>query len=182
MNWAGVAGRLRLPLGFVSGALYLLTVRPAPARLAFGAFVALLGLLLRAWAAGHIAKNQKLATAGPYAYTRNPLYLGSFLIALGFGIAWSWWALPLVAAAFLAVYFPVMQREAATLRTIFPEEYPLYAASVPVFFPRLTPWRRATSEPEPFRFELYLRHGEWKAAMGYTLAVLWLVFRAHWGS
>jgi hypothetical protein len=119
--------------------------------------------------------------AGPYAYTRNPLYLGSFFIALGFAIAWSWWALPLVAVAFLAVYLPVMQREAATLSTIFPEEYPLYAASVPVFFPRLTPWRRATSEPEPFRFELYLRHGEWKAALGYTFAVLWLVFRAQWG-
>lgn len=176
-----MAGRLRLPLGFALGAVYLLAARPTPRRLAVGVSLALLGILLRAWAAGHISKNRKLATSGPYAYTRNPLYLGSFVIALGFALAWSWGALLLVAALFLVVYLPVMQHEAVTLASLFPDEYRDYAANVPVFLPRLTPWRSAAARPEPFKFELYMRHGEWKAAVGYAVAVLWLVYRVQGG-
>ena len=102
--------RLRVPLGFVAGALYLWAATRSPwltwGSLALGAAVAIVGLLIRAWAAGHIVKNDRLATTGPSAHTRNPLYLGSFLIAAGFAIAAHWSLLLLVIAFFAAVYAP----------------------------------------------------------------------------
>src|SRR5499427_1021080 len=79
--------RWRVPLGFACAALFRFFVQPTTGTLLIGAAVALPGLLLRAWASGHLRKNEALATTGPYAYTRNPLYLGSFLIGIGFTIA-----------------------------------------------------------------------------------------------
>src|SRR3954463_3409294 len=106
--------RGRVPLGFLCGALFVLFARPRPLTLGLGGLVALLGLALRAWAAGHIRKNAALAISGPYAHTRNPLYLGSFLLGLGFPIASSRWPLGLLfAALFLGIYLPVMRVEAA---------------------------------------------------------------------
>ncbi|HSC26381.1 MAG TPA: isoprenylcysteine carboxylmethyltransferase family protein, partial [Vicinamibacterales bacterium] len=153
--------RLRVPLGFLLAALYLAFARPTPGALLVGMPVALAGLVVRGWAAGHIVKNERLATSGPYAHTRNPLYLGSFLIAAGFAIAAHWSLLLVVIAFFVLVYGPTMEREQANIRGRFPEAYAAWESNVPGFVPRLTPWSQPTTGgAEPFSFALYLRHGE----------------------
>jgi protein-S-isoprenylcysteine O-methyltransferase Ste14 len=177
VSYSLVAKRLRLPLGFALAAGYLLFARPTPTLLVAGATVAFLGLLVRAWASGHIMKNDRLATTGPYAHTRNPLYFGSFLIACGFALAAHWALIALVALFFALIYVPTMQRERANIAQRFPGAYEEYCANVPVFFPRLTPWRPAGADPSEFSRALYMKHGEWKAALGYAGALAVLVLR-----
>lgn len=177
-TYAQVAKRLRLPLGFVLAALYLVFARPTPLTFVVGGVIAFVGLVVRAWASGHIIKNNRLATTGPYAHTRNPLYFGSFLIAAGFAIAAHWALLLVVIAFWVLVYGPTMEREREKVSGIFPEEYAEYAANVPAFVPRPSPWRRAVrQESEDFSVALYLRHKEWKAALGYAAAMTWLWLR-----
>ncbi|HEX7997810.1 MAG TPA: isoprenylcysteine carboxylmethyltransferase family protein [Pyrinomonadaceae bacterium] len=163
--------RWRVPLGFVCGALFLVFARPRPLTLAAGGAVALVGLLLRAWSAGHIRKNTRLATSGPYAYTRNPLYLGSFLLGVGFTIASAQPLLGLLfAALFLGIYLPVMRVEAATLAELFGEDYERYARAVPLFIPRLWPYRDEQTRDARFDASLYLRYREYRAALGLLIA------------
>src|SRR5437016_7756716 len=139
--------RWRVPLGFACAALFFLLARPQPLTLIGGALIALLGLVLRAWAVGYLRKNEALATDGPYAYTRNPLYVGSFLIGLGFTIAAGRLILGAVfAALFLGIYVPVMRVEATTLAELFGEDYRRYAKSVPLFLPRRSEERRVGKE------------------------------------
>ena len=170
------AQRWRVPLGFACAALFLLLAKPVPLTLAAGGAVALAGLALRAWASGHIRKNARLAVSGPYAYTRNPLYLGSFILGLGFTIAassgpWRFLLLgSLFASLFLGIYLPVMRVEAKTLAELFGEEYNRYAASVPLLFPRLTPYRAGAGATVKFDPKLYLRYREYRAALGLLLA------------
>jgi len=160
-----------VPLGFICGALFVVFARPRAATLLAGGIVALLGLCLRAWAAGHIRKNSQLATSGPYAYTRNPLYLGSFLLGLGFTIAAGQPLLGLLfGALFLGIYLPVMRVEAATLSQLFSEDYPRYASRVPLFFPRLVPYRDEKTGGAKFDAALYLRYREYQAAIGLLVA------------
>jgi protein-S-isoprenylcysteine O-methyltransferase Ste14 len=151
--------------------------------LAAGGAVALVGLALRGWASGHIRKNDRLAVSGPYAHTRNPLYLGSFILGLGFTVAAASSLLlfallgGLFASLFLGIYWPVMRVEAATLAGMFGEEYRRYAAAVPLLFPRLTPYRAAgDAEAQRFDPSLYMRYREYRAALGLLVAwcVLWL--------
>lgn len=186
MSYANVARRLRLPMGFLFGTLYLACARPTLASLALGGAIALVGVLIRGWAAGHIVKNQRLATTGPYAHTRNPLYFGSFLIAVGFALAAHWSLLIAVAALFLLIYRPTIERERENISGRFPQAYPVWEANVPAFVPRITPWRggegaSAEADQKSFSFALYLRHGEWKALLVYSLAVLWFVVRMRAG-
>jgi len=178
-TYAQVAKRLRLPLGFVLAAFYLAFARPTPPTFVVGGAIAFVGLLVRAWASGHIVKNDRLATTGPYAHTRNPLYFGSFLIAAGFAIAAHWMLLLIVIAFWVLVYGPTMERERQKVSGIFPDEYASYSANVPSFVPRPTPWRPAVrqQESEAFSFALYMRHKEWKAALGYAAAMAWLWMR-----
>ena len=177
MTYSEVAKKLRLPLGFVFGIAYLIWARPTPLTLAVGGAIALVGVLIRAWASGHIIKNRALAVTGPYAHTRNPLYFGSFLIGAGFAIA-AHPALLLVVIAFWAlVYAPTMERERVNIRERFPEAYDVYSANVPAFVPRATPWRSGEVETGGFSGELYMKHGEWKAGITYVLVMAWLAFR-----
>lgn len=179
MNYAATLQRVRVPLGFVVAALYLVFApRYATAiTVVVGGLIAFAGVLVRAWAAGHIVKNDRLATTGPYAHTRNPLYFGSFLIAVGFAIA-AHWSLLLFAVAFFAlVYGPVIEREKGHIRGRFPESYADYERNVPAFVPRPMPWRGPANEPAPFSLALYMRHGEWRAALGFAAALAYLVIR-----
>lgn len=177
MTYSEAAKKLRLPLGFALGILYLLFVRPTPVSLATGGAIALVGVAVRAWASGHISKNERLAVTGPYAHTRNPLYFGSFLIGAGFAIA-AHWALLLVVIAFWAfVYTPTIQRERANISGRFPEAYARYSQNVPAFVPRVTPWRGEPSDDDGFSLDLYMKHGEWKALLTYLLAIVWLALR-----
>jgi protein-S-isoprenylcysteine O-methyltransferase Ste14 len=174
--------RLRTPLGFLLGAGYLALARPQEGALLTGAVVAALGLAIRAWAAGHIAKNERLATSGPYSFVRNPLYVGSFLISAGFALA-AHWALILVVLSFFGlIYAPTVAAEERKLATRFAGEWVAYSANVPRFLPRLTPWSAARPGGDgSFHLSLYLRHGEWKAALAYAAALTWLVIRMRAG-
>ena len=173
--------RWRVPLGFLCAGLFILLARPRPLTLALGGAVAICGLLVRAWASGHIRKNDALAVSGPYAYTRNPLYLGTFILGLGFSIAASGgWLLFLLlggifAALFLGIYLPVMRVEASTLAELFGDDYKHYAAAVPLLFPRLTPYGGGNNDGRGLKFDmdLYLRYREYRAALG--LLVGWSV-------
>ena len=183
MSYQEITKALRMPLGFLLGALYLAFAVPEPLPLAVGGSIALIGVLIRGWASGHIAKNERLAVSGPYAYTRNPLYFGSFLIAAGFAIAAHWSLLLLVTAFFVLVYGPKIEAERLNILGRFPTEYPNYAENVPAFFPRRTAWGgEQPGANDPFSFDLYMKHGEWKAALVFVLAMAWLSFRASQGS
>jgi protein-S-isoprenylcysteine O-methyltransferase Ste14 len=177
LTYSEAAKKLRLPLGFALGILYLIFAHPTKLALITGGSIAFVGVLVRAWASGHISKNERLAVTGPYAHTRNPLYFGSFLIAAGFAIA-AHWALLLVVIAFWAfVYAPTMERERANISGRFPEAYARYSENVPAFVPRVIPWREETEEDGGFSLALYMKHGEWKALLTYLLAMVWLALR-----
>src|ERR1043166_132133 len=159
--------RWRVPLGFVCAAIFLWLAKTTRTALVIGACVSLIGLAIRAWAAGHIRKNAQLAISGPYAFTRNPLYFGSFLLGLGFTIASGRLVLGLLfVALFVGIYLPVMGVEAETLAKLFPTDYAMYKRSVPLFFPRLTPFREHNSLPVKFDSSLYFRYREYRAALG----------------
>lgn len=174
-RYAAWAARWRVPLGFLLGAAYAVFSQPTPRLLAAGGATALGGLALRACSAGYLAKNQSLATGGPYAYTRNPLYLGSLLMGLGFVVASGSWGLGvLFLAFFLAVYWPVMLREEENLRREFGEAYIRYAKAVPLFFPRL---RQVSAASESFQWERYRKNREFEAALGYLAALVFLALK-----
>jgi protein-S-isoprenylcysteine O-methyltransferase Ste14 len=168
-EWSRVARRIRVPLGFAFALLYFWLARPTWQSLALGSILIVPGLLIRALASGHVRKNEALATSGPYAYTRNPLYLGSLLIGIGFAAAArSWWVGVILVVMFFAIYLPVIRSEEAFLRETFPE-FDDYAKRVPRMFPRLT---SASSEADGgFSMELYMKHREWNALLG-ALAML----------
>ena len=172
--------RWRVPLGFLCAVLFLIFARPKPSTLLIGAIVSVLGLILRAWASGHIRKNSALATSGPYAFTRNPLYLGSFLLGLGFTLASGFWPLGILFALFfLGIYFPVMRVESATLAELFGASFERYAREVPLFFPRVTPYRSEESSGG-FDISLYMIYREYRAALGLLIAWALLVFKAYY--
>lgn len=161
--------RIRVPLGFELAVVLVVLAEPTPITLAVGSVFVVLGILIRAWAAGHIHKFEKLAVTGPYSFTRNPLYFGSFLLAAGFAIAAGvWWLAVIVGVLYLGIYYPVMRVEENDLRTRFGGEFEGFAANVPLFFPRLTPWKKMDAG---FDFQLYLNHREYQAAIGACVAV-----------
>jgi len=179
-SWARVATRSRVPLGFLFAAAYFWWAKPTWTSLAIGAAVIALGVVLHALASGHIRKNAELATTGPYAYTRNPLYLGSVLIAAGFVVAArNVWIGVGALAMFLFIYVPVIKAEEAYLRSAFPG-YAAYAKRVPRLLPRLAP-HRTTGESSAggsnFSGELYLRHREYNAALGSILMIGALILK-----
>lgn len=134
--YAARAARWRVPLSFALAIVYLAFSQPTLPLLVTGGGIALLGLVVRGWAAGFLDKNQSLATGGPYRYTRNPLYLGSAVTGVGLGIAGDSVVMMLAfAALFLLVYWPVIRREECFLRQKFGAVYDAYAASVPLFIP-----------------------------------------------
>jgi protein-S-isoprenylcysteine O-methyltransferase Ste14 len=177
LTYSEAAKKLRLPLGFALGTLYLIFAHPTQLALITGGAVAFIGVLVRAWASGHISKNERLAVTGPYAHTRNPLYFGSFLIAAGFAIAAHWALLLVVIALWAFIYAPTMERERANISGRFPEAYARYSENVPAFVPRVIPWRGEPQEDDGFSLSLYMKHGEWKALLTYLLAMGWLALR-----
>jgi protein-S-isoprenylcysteine O-methyltransferase Ste14 len=191
-SWQRVARRIRVPLGFLTAIVFLIEVArrpPHPIAIAWSLALVLPGLALRAAASGTVKKNRELAMAGPYAHTRNPLYLGSTLIAAGFALALlSWPVALLLAVGFAAIYIPVIASEERFLRATFPE-FEGYCRSVPRFIPRLTAARipresgqAGVSEPVTnaatggFSFGLYLKHREYNSALGAALLYLSLLY------
>jgi protein-S-isoprenylcysteine O-methyltransferase Ste14 len=166
--------RLRVACGFLLLVAFAWLSEPSRLSMLIGLPIALLGLLLRGWASGHLAKDRQLATSGPYAYMRNPLYAGSIIIAFGFVIACrNLWLALISAALFLFVYFPAIELEEQHLRDLFPEYFP-YAARVDRFLP-LSRWSNGQSQ---FSWSLYLRNREYHAAIGFAIGVVWLLLKA----
>src|SRR5579863_4003478 len=170
-EWSRIARRIRVPLGFVFALCYLWLAKPSGRFLLLSLLLIVPGLLTRALASGHVRKNEALAMSGPYAYTRNPLYLGSLLIGIGFAVAArSWWVGVLLVVMFFAIYLPVIRDEEAFLRQKFPE-FADYARHVPRMFPRFTPQPGAEDEQSGFSLALYMQHREYNALLG-ALGVL----------
>jgi protein-S-isoprenylcysteine O-methyltransferase Ste14 len=159
--------RLRVPAGWLVGAFVVVLADPSARSLLYGLPLALAGEALRLWASGHIEKTERLATGGPYAHSRNPLYVGSLLIALGVAVACaSAWVVLAVAVYFLAFYPAVVREEAAFLARKFESEYASWAASVPLFWPRLRPAGPRTSR---FEWQRVRRNREWRTAVALPL-------------
>ncbi len=146
---------------------------PTPRSLLIGLPASLGGLALRAWAAGHLAKNQRLAISGPYAFTRNPLYLGTLLTAIGLAAAGNSIELALLfTVLFAVVYLPAIELEEQHLRAILPG-YAEFAARVPLLIPRWPP----SLGPDRFSAALYVKNREYQALLGWALGGLWLTIR-----
>jgi protein-S-isoprenylcysteine O-methyltransferase Ste14 len=179
-RWQRVARRIRVPLGFLTAALYLYELwrhPPRPGAVAWSLVLVLPGLWLRGYAAGYVKKNRELTTTGPYAYTRNPLYLGSTLMAAGFALALLSWPVALMLAiVFLVIYVPVIASEERFLRATFPG-FDDYCRRVPRFFPGFGSARAADGESAGhFSMALYLKHREYNALLGVILLYISLIF------
>ena len=171
--YADFAQRLRVPAGFVLLIAFVWLSQPSKVSMSAGLPISLLGLLLRAWAAGHLAKNKDLATSGPFAYVRNPLYLGTLVTAAGLVVAArEFWLAILFAAVFVFVYLPAIELEEQHLQNIFPG-YADYAKRIHRFLP-LAKWAGTQTA---FSVALYRRNEEYKALAGFLVAVGWLVWR-----
>ncbi|HEV7701814.1 MAG TPA: isoprenylcysteine carboxylmethyltransferase family protein [Pyrinomonadaceae bacterium] len=169
--------RVRVPLGFIFAVLFIVFSRPTLWTLVAGGVIAVLGLAVRAWASGHIRKASVLAVSGPYAYTRNPLYLGSLLLGVGFTVAAGvWWLALAFTALYLGIYLPVMRVEEEDIRRIFGTEFDEYQKAVPLFIPRLSVWKRTATR---FDGQLYLRYREYRAALGAAGAMAILGAKAY---
>jgi len=167
--------RIRVRAGYLAGALALYFAEPTRESLLAGAALAALGELIRLWASGHIEKTLKLATGGPYAHTRNPLYLGSVVMAAGLLLAARHPVSIVAGAAYLLVFYPVIIREEAKfLLSRFPDEYREWAEHVPLFFPRLTP-----GGPKKTTFSVSTLSGnrEWRSLIGLGLLAAFLLWR-----
>jgi len=174
--YADRVARLRVTAGFVMVAAFAIFSHPTAQSLQVGLPASLLGLAIRAWAAGHLAKNQRLAVSGPYSFTRNPLYLGTLLTALGLAAAGDSWGLGILfTVLFLLVYLPAIELEEQHLTAILPG-YRNYAARVPLLLPR---WTEGLG-PDDFSFALYLKNREYQALLGWILGAVWLLVRAVW--
>ena len=172
------ASRLRVRLGYLAGLLAVALARPRPGWLLAGLGLAVLGEGLRLWASGHIEKTRCLATGGPYAHTRNPLYLGSVVMALGFAMAAGTLAAVAVTLAYLLVFYPsVIREEAGFLRDKFPDQYSAWQAQVPLFLPRLFPGGPRGSR---FSWGRVRANREWRTALALPMLVLALYARGRW--
>lgn len=173
--YADQVARLRVPCGFLFLLAFMWFARPTARSILWGLPLSLAGMALRAWAAGHLEKNQRLAETGPYAWVRNPLYLGSLAVTAGVVAGARSWGLGIFfAAAFVLIYLPVIELEEQHLRQLFPS-FDAYARRVPLLLPN---GRHRPADPRPFLWSNYRRNQEWKAAAGYLFAVAWLAARA----
>lgn len=178
-SWSTIARRIRVPLGFGFAVVYLWLAQPALFSLVVGAGLMVSGLLVRGLASGHVQKNQELTTSGPYAYTRNPLYLGSCILAAGAAVAArSWWIVAGMVVMFTVIYLPVIRSEEAYLREHFPD-FVEYAGAVPRLWPRFTAFRGRTGA---FSWDLYRRHHEYNATVGAAGIIAVLAAKMWWFS
>jgi protein-S-isoprenylcysteine O-methyltransferase Ste14 len=179
-SWQRIARRIRVPLGFVFAAVFLWLARPTGKTMLLSLLLVVPGVWLRAYAAGYVRKNAELTFTGPYSYTRNPLYLGSMLIAFGFAAAaGSWVILIALAALFAVIYIPTIQSEESYLRQQF-AGFDDYAAKVPRLLPRLTSASFPADQNASlgrFSWQQWQHHREYNALMGAGAIYLALAVR-----
>lgn len=168
--------RWRVRLGYLLAILALWLARPTLRSIVLGAPVGLVGLAIRAYAAGYLHKQEVLTVTGPYARTRNPLYFGSSILTAGAALAMnSWWVAGLLFVYFALVYSMVMRREEMELRKQHPERFDEYAKEVPLFFPRLVAGKRAKAKNAGFSWSQYKKNHEYQASLGFLLLLIGLL-------
>ncbi|MGE0160430.1 MAG: isoprenylcysteine carboxylmethyltransferase family protein [Gemmatimonadales bacterium] len=179
---AAILTRSRTKSAWLIVVPFFLLASPSRASLSAGMILTAAGLLLRGWSAGIIRKGETLTTSGPYAFMRNPLYVGSFLIGAGLAAAGgSWLWLVLFVGFFAVVYGPTVTAEAERLTEQFGQRYVDYASQVPAFVPRLTPYRPGEADPAaPFTWSQYERNREWEALLGAAAAFALLALKMAW--
>jgi protein-S-isoprenylcysteine O-methyltransferase Ste14 len=177
VTWLDFFARWRVRIGYILAILVLWLARPAPLWILAGGVVGLCGLLIRGYAAGYLHKQEVLTIAGPYAYTRNPLYFGSSILTLGAAIAMhSIWSAALLLVYFALVYSFVMRREEMELRIKHGAAFDAYAARVPLFFPGIfVANEKAQSETAAFSWARYKKNHEYEAAVGFLFLLVALV-------
>lgn len=172
--------RYRVAIGWGAALAVLYLATPTPRSLVAGVPPALAGLLVRGLAAGTIRKGRELASSGPYAFTRNPLYLGSSLLTLGFAImSGSLTAAGLLVGASAAVYPLIIRNEERELEGQYGEQYLAFRSRVPCFLPRTI----GPGVAEGFSLRQFLENGEYNATLGFLagaglLTVKWWLFRS----
>ncbi len=172
-RYADLVAKLRVPSGFVLVATFAWLSRPGFGSLAAGVPISLAGLALRAWAAGHLEKNRELTSSGPYAFVRNPLYIGTLLVAAGLVVASQRWLLAAIfAAVFLLIYLPVIELEEQHLRSLFPD-FTRYASQVPKLIPSLRPGPRG----KLFQWSTYRLNREYEASLGFLAGLAFLLWK-----
>lgn len=160
--------RLRVPLGFVFGALVLGLAQPTPRSLAVGAAIALVGELVRIWAAGHLEKGREVTASGPYRFTRHPLYVGSTIIGIGLAVGAASLVVAIIVLSYLAVTLIAATRtEEAHLTEKFGAAYPEYRAG-------------RTSVNRAFSLERAMKNREYRAAIGVLLVLVFLVWKTYY--
>ena len=174
---------IRLKLVWVFLPILLVFAKPSSSSLLYGVMLSLIGLGIRIWAAGFINKLNDLATNGPYAHTRNPLYVGTLTIGMGFSLASNEPLLILVCLTFFClVYVPKILQEAKELESRFGDQYRSYAKCVPLVFPRYKAYRNESlpggGSNGGFSFYRYLANREWEAllATGLVFGLLFVKF------
>ena len=169
--------RIRVPLAIPFALALFIFAVPTPLSLASGGSAVVLGLALRAWAVGHLRKASVLATLGPYAHVRNPLYAGSLFLCIGVGVASGvWWLGVLLIILMACIYIPVVNVEEGDLLALFGDEFAEYKRNVPAILPRIRPWRNMDGK---FDFQLYLKSREYRAALGAAAVMAFLVTKAY---
>jgi protein-S-isoprenylcysteine O-methyltransferase Ste14 len=173
-GWQEILNRLRVRSGLFLAIAVVLLARPTWKSILLGVIISVAGLAVRAWASGYLIKDRTLAVSGPYRYSRNPLYVGNFLLGIGIVVgARSWWVLGLFIIYYGLFYPLIIRRERDRMKQLFPEQYEEYRKKVPLFFPSL---RKRLPAEGKFRWSLYLRNKEYRALQG--TVVVWLVIVA----
>ncbi len=167
--------RYRVTINWLFGLVYFFFARPTYTSLIVAALVVGCGEGLRVWASGYISKSTRLATRGPYAFTRHPLYLGSFIIGLGFCLGGrSWWLTGAFILLFPLIYGTTMKAEEKKLRELFPHEYPAYARKVSLFFPLRKGYKGSRGG---FRWKCFVENREHKTLIGAGIVFALLLLR-----
>jgi protein-S-isoprenylcysteine O-methyltransferase Ste14 len=176
INWGIRAQKIRVPLGTIIGVIFLLLMHPSMRSIMYGAIVAFAGAAVRVWASGHIIKGKVLTQSGPYAYTRNPLYLGSFIMAVGILIGGQgFWLLIPFCLFFAAIYYPVMKAEERELIHGYGGDFYAYVRKVPAFLPA---FRKKTAATSSFSWERVIKNREHRTLAGLLLTEAFLIFLA----
>ncbi len=134
--------RIRVHMAYFLLIVFAFSARPAAPYFWVGTAMVWAGVLIRAWAAGIIKKDNELAVEGPYSLCRNPLYVGNFLIGYGICVINShWWSFALLTVYFLLIYPFTIKKEERKLSQFFGDTFARYKQQVRRFIPRLTPYK-----------------------------------------
>ena len=178
-NTSSIIQRVRVPIGFLFGVVFLVIAHPTLKVLIPGLAIGLIGLLTRVWAAGHLRKHQELTVSGPYRWTRNPLYMGSLVMGSGLCLASGiYWLLLIFIPLFLLIYIPVMKKEEKELSGSAGNDYLEYKRLVPLFCPAISP--RMPAKAIGFSREWFIRNREYNAVIGFMIIAVYLVIRVYW--